>query len=198
MTKSDVQSDLITMSEAYSSRVLKDLSVLIRNDLRNLNNDELAVFYNSTNKLTQDDLSNRYESVKLARTDGGLTPILSTTFLDQITGSNNKLIFKYVMESLGLEEEYVEDLVEETYTSAFPNDPDRQSFLFAQEQLGRQMSNPSVLDRINSDSVLSEQVFTGPKTKHLKEDASYAVADSDPKVVERLERMFEYVRSYFR
>lgn len=197
MPTSDPQSDAITTTTSFSANTLENMVNVYLAGYRNLSNDALSFIYGRPGFENQETIDTAYEATNDLRLANGMTTVSSDAVSSQILGGSKEVFVNYLT-SAGIELEYFNDLIETDNSNRFPGEGDRTSFITSLAVAGFNTAPPAVLDNLQNDTVLSEQVYIAPITKHLVEPLPYQVADDNEKVRQNLEATLKYVRDIFR
>ena len=196
-TSSDPQSDSITTSSSFSATSLANMVSLYLSGYRNISSSSLSFIYGQPGVESDSEITEAYEASNDIRSANDMPGITADTVSAQIKGGSKEVFINY-LNSAGIELEYADDLVDEENVNKFPGDGDRTSFITSLAVAGFSTAPPAVLNNLKNDSILSEQVFIAPVTKHLVEPTPYQVADDNEKVRQNLESTQNYIRDIFR
>ncbi len=190
---SDKQADSIDTELSFSARVLRDTVDLIKSDLRNLNNSELAPYHPASSQISDTEIQDRYDESNAWRSENSLETVLLSSFSDQVLGSSAKSQFISIAESCGVELEYVDDLITAVPDVLTQYSDSRGDFIYSELTIGG-VSVPQVEGTLVSDSLLESQLLTPTVTSHLIVEDPIVLADDDKTVYRNLQKALNYVR----
>jgi len=196
-TSSDPQSDAITSQTSFSATSLENMVNLYLAGYRNLSNTALSIVYGQPSQENQETIDAAHDATNELRLANDMSTVSSDAVNSQILGGSKEVFINYLT-SAGLDLEYINDLLETDNSNRFPGESDRTSFITSLAVAGFSTAPPAVLNNLQNDSVLSEQVYIAPTTKHLIEPLPYQVADDNEKVRQNLQSTLRYLRDIFR
>jgi hypothetical protein len=183
----------------YSAQVVEDTISILENDLRNLRSQTLKPYYESDSELSDDALSTKAGESREFRLANGIKTIPTSELVAQIAQTNNRSLFIRLLVASGIELEFVEDLVAEAIGDQLPQLGDVTSFAHSAAAHGTSLSIADIRAKLDVLDIARTAIADADATVyHVLEDAPIAVATEVVEVSQKLDKMHNYVRAWFR
>lgn len=181
------------MAETYFAAArLQAFLAIVADGLRDLTSgDGLSAFYDWADEVPPEEIASRYEESSSFRSQSDLPPTGEPSFTAQIAKTGSKNTFLQMVQEMGVEAQYKEDVTEETPTDATIPIPGLEDTIQALQKKG------FTVDREAAAALFPDLSASSEPVKHLGEDSPTPWAQEDSLISMKWARAQEYVRQYF-
>jgi hypothetical protein len=182
------------MTEFFTSTVLGQTIKQVRRGSRNLDNPALEPYYRRDRRLPAAEVAQRASDSAVFRKEAGLRPLPVAEAAQQIGDSGSQSLFLTLMQGVGLEREYAEEISTQAPQEGVPELGERTVYAQAKAAAGTALTVKTIREGLRTVDALASRLSTGDNTLHLVEPSQPALADDDSVVQARLDQMWDYVR----
>jgi hypothetical protein len=178
------------MTTYYAAAKWKEFLAEVRDGLRDLQSPSLAPFYAWAPEVSSAESAARLKASVDYREDNGLPVVGSPDFAFQVSKSSAKPVFVRIVSEMGVESEYVEDVVPEEQASKIPDIPGLQDVISRLIKAGFTVDTEALAAKFPGLDLSGGTIF------HLNENEPTRWAEEDSVVLSKMARARKYVKMY--
>lgn len=178
------------MTTYYAAAKWKEFLAEVRDGLRDLQSPALAPFYSWAPEVPVREASVRLATSVAYRGANSLPVVSEPDFSFQVSKSSSKAMFSKLVSEMGVESEYVEDMVTETQAGYVPDIHGLQDVISKLIKAGFVVDTEALAARFPNLNL------SGGSVLHINEDGPSSWAEEDSVVLSKMARARKYVKMY--
>jgi hypothetical protein len=182
----------MTEWHGYAQTKLDEFLLFFDDGLRDLRNEDLSPYYAGAPMVPDDESQERYAASQEFRTEEELPPVGADAFASQLSEDGSQTVFQDFVESMGIEEEVVDDITEETAVTTILGFNSLNEVLATLEEKGFTPDYESVQAKFADIDIPVEDATV----LHIDEPFPSVWGEEDSVIAEKLRRSRRYVKEY--